>query len=165
MKCEKKSLVCIYTIILLLLKYLFHLEIVFENFLSNNILLYLVIFCFFAVIFKSKKIIVLGTVIVIAFSTLLENDYHYTSIVSPENTNRVLVVEYDLPLNSEMVVYTQKFKCFYQRETYLATEYSFYPFFEGKTQYNWIDENQVELKYTLSKSSDFSMAQTLNITF
>lgn len=84
-----------------MLKYLFKLEIVFQNCLNNNIL----------------------------FSSILCS---YYSI---------------------------------KKEIYKSTEFGFYPFFEEKAQYNWITENQVELKYTLDRTSDFSIAYIRNITF
>ena len=101
---------------------------------------------------------------IIVFNFVKQN-YHYTNITSPESTNSILITEYDLPLNSEMIIYKQIFCCIYKKEIYKSTEFGFYPFFEEKAQYNWITENQVELKYTLDRTSDFSIAYIRNITF
>lgn len=82
------------------------------------------------------------------------SDVHMTKIESPNAENTVMVKEFRRPIHSGFSIYKRCFLNIYYMTSLKDMQTGYYPFSEGKGEYEWLDEDTVTLKYPYSKDSD-----------
>lgn len=78
----------------------------------------------------------------------------FTKILSENNKNAVLVMEYKRPINAGVNFYKKVFPCIYIREKKDSLQTGYYPFSDDDVIVNWNDNNsRVEIKYKRTSES------------
>ena len=85
---------------------------------------------------------------------MLEVKRRFTKILSENNKNAVLVMEYKRPINAGVNFYKKVFPCIYIREKKDSLQTGYYPFSDDDVIVNWNDNNsRVEIKYKRTSES------------